>query len=112
MLLILLVCNYRYMSFAPYSGQIATKCPLTTNQTSIMKKYVISVQLTTLSDLDSQQVVAKLYELLNTFEKTNVTQHSLYTWQDPYTGQPMSFNEDGTIETKKFDIKNVTISVL
>lgn len=77
-----------------------------------MKKYAINVSITTLSELDTEEVVAKLYEVLRKFEKTQVTQHSVYTWQDPYTGEPLPFKEDGTIETKKFDIKNITVSVL
>lgn len=78
-----------------------------------MKKYAINVSMTTLSEKDAQDVVAELYKILETkFEKTTVTQHSVYAWQNTFTGKPMEFDEKGNIKLDRFDIENVPTDVL
>lgn len=78
-----------------------------------MKKYAITISMTTLSEKDAEEVVSTLYALLQEkFEKTEVTQHSLYTWQNTFTGKPMEFTENGDIKVDKFDITNIPTDVL
>ena len=78
-----------------------------------MKKYAITVSMTTLSEKEADEVISILYKLLQEeFEKTKVTQHSLYAWQNTFTGKPMKFDSNGNVMLERFDIENVPTDVL
>lgn len=78
-----------------------------------MKKYAITISMTTLSEKEAEDVISTLYKLLQEkFEKTEVTQHSLYAWQNTFTGKPLEFTENGDIKVEKFDISNIPTDVL
>ena len=69
--------------------------------------------MTTLSSKTPEEVVKDLYQLLEKqFEKTIVNQHSLYAWQDTFTGKPLEFDEQGNIKLEKFNIINISTDVL
>lgn len=77
-----------------------------------MKKYAVNISFTTISDKSSEELVQALYKLLQTFEITEINQHSLYTWLNSYTGKPLEFNADGSIKVEKFNIENMPTDLL
>lgn len=78
-------------------------------------KFLVNVSFDLVAEDDVKTLSDKIQECLKKLAEDNylfVSQLSIYQQKNPYSGEPLVVNKDGTRYVEKFDIKNVTTSIL